>query len=228
MYASAVDPLTDIKIFETISDTDLNWLSKLTRTMKIKRGGTIFKEGEFSDTLYYLKSGLVKIVTYNNDNREVIKMLIHPGEVFGELCVVDEQVRKDYAIAMKAGTEIVAIRKIDFKMLMRNNPDLSYQIMTLIGSRLRSVENKFESMVFKNSRDRIIEFLREQARKMGKRIGYETMLGHSFTHQDIASITGTSRQTVTNVFNELKKDNLIHTSRRVLLIRDIAMLQPAS
>lgn len=221
---TATAPLYDIKMFETLPDSELEWLSNLTKELTFTRGSMIYKPGQFSDTLFFLKSGLVKIGVNNHENKEVIKMLIHPGEVFGELCLVDEKVRKDFAISMESNTEVIAVRKIDFKLLMRSNPDLSYQIMTLIGKRFRTMETKLESMIFKNSRDRILDFLKEQAMKMGKRIGYETLLGYQFTHQDIANITGTSRQTVTIVFNELRKSNIIHTTRKSLLIRDISML----
>lgn len=221
---TSTNELCDIKLFESLSDADLDWLSALTKVQIFKRGGLVYKPGQFPDTIYFLKSGLIKIGSINDENKEVIKMLIHPGEVFGELCLVDEKVRKDFAVSMKPDTVVIAIRKIDFKLLMRTNTDLSYQIMTLIGKRFRSMENKLESMIFKNSKDRILDFLKEQATKMGKRIGYETMLGYQFTHQDIANITGTSRQTVTIVFNELRKNNIIYTTRKTLLIRDMSML----
>jgi len=82
-----------------------------------------------------------------------------------------------------------------------------------------------ESLIFKDARARIIDFLKDAADRHGRRIGIDELLvKHSLTQQDIANITGTSRQTVTSVLNDLKKLNLIHFTRRSFLIRDLAKL----
>ena len=78
--------------------------------------------------------------------------------------------------------------------------------------------------MFKDARERIIDFLKDSAKKQGKRVGFETLIRHCYTQQDIANITGTSRQTVTSVMNDLKKSNLIYFNRRSILIRDMAKL----
>ncbi|MFT5763438.1 MAG: CRP/FNR family cyclic AMP-dependent transcriptional regulator, partial [Saprospiraceae bacterium] len=84
--------------------------------------------------------------------------------------------------------------------------------------------NRLESLIFKDARTRIIEFLKDSAEKRGRRVGYEMLLKHSLTQQDIANLTGTSRQTVTSVLNELRKSDLIYFNRRSILIRDMAKL----
>ena len=95
----------------------------------------------------------------------------------------------------------------------------------MIGNRLRRAENRLESLIFKDARTRIIDFLKDSAEKRGSKIGIDEMLvKHSLTQQDIANITGTSRQTVTSVLNDLKKLNLIHFTRRSILIRDLRKL----
>ena len=87
-----------------------------------------------------------------------------------------------------------------------------------------NAESKLESLIFKDARTRIIEFIKDSVSKSGRRIGYEMLLKHSLTHQDIANITCTSRQTVTLVLNELRKSDLIYFNRGKILIRDMAKL----
>jgi len=96
--------------------------------------------------------------------------------------------------------------------------------MNYVGGRLREVENRLEDLVFKDARDRIIDFIKESAEKRGRRVGFEMLFKHCLTQQDIANITGTSRQTVTSVLNELKRLDLIYFNRRSILIRDMAKL----
>ena len=85
-------------------------------------------------------------------------------------------------------------------------------------------EERLESLIFKDARARIIDFLKDSANKRGRRVGYEMLLKHCLTQQDIANITGTSRQTVTSVLNDLRKENLIYFNRRTILIRDMERL----
>lgn len=86
------------------------------------------------------------------------------------------------------------------------------------------MEKRLESMVFKDSRSRIIEFLVDLNSERGQRVGYEWVVRNFMTHQEIANLTATSRQTVTTVLNELKSKNIITFNRKRLLIRDINLL----
>ena len=73
-------------------------------------------------------------------------------------------------------------------------------------------------------RTRIIEFLKDAAAWKGEKVGFETMIQTRLTHKDIASLTGTSRQTVTTILNDLKEKNLINFNRKQILIRDLEKL----
>lgn len=94
-------------------------------------------------------------------------------------------------------------------------------MMRLIGNRAIEMERRLESLVFKDSRSRIIEYIIDLNDKRGQRIGYEWVIRKFITHQEIANLTATSRQTVTTVLNELKTKNLITFNRKRLLIRDL-------
>lgn len=79
-------------------------------------------------------------------------------------------------------------------------------------------------MVLKDAKTRVIDFLKGLLTKQGRKVGFEMLIKHSFTQQDIANITGTSRQTVTSVLNELKKSKSIQFNRNTILVRDMARL----
>ena len=96
--------------------------------------------------------------------------------------------------------------------------------MSSFGQRLMRAENKLESLIFKDARTRIIDFIKDSVSDRGRRVGFEMLLKHSLTHQDIANITCTSRQTVTLVLNDLKKLDLIYFNRGKILVRDMAKL----
>jgi CRP/FNR family cyclic AMP-dependent transcriptional regulator len=184
----------------------------------------IYFPQESANHIYMVAKGRVKIGHYLNDGKEVIKSILTTGEIFGELALAGEEKRSDFAQSMDDDTSICPLNIEALKALMIDDKELSFKILKLVGLRLMKLERKLESLVFKDARTRIIEFLKDTAAGKGKKVGFETMISTKLTHKDIASLTGTSRQTVTTILNELKEKNLINFDRKKILIRDIDTL----
>jgi CRP-like cAMP-binding protein len=111
------------------------------------------------------------------------------------------------------------------KDLMKENRELSFKMLKFVGLRLMKLERKLELLVFKDARTRVVEFIKDAASWKGKKVGNETLIQTKLTHQDIASLTGTSRQTVTTILNDLKDKNLINFDRKRILVRDLEALR---
>lgn len=192
----------------------------------IKKGDFIYLQNDESDRLFLLTEGRVKIGTYAEGGKEVTKAILTKGEVFGELSLVGEGKRRDFAIAMEE-TTLCVLTVVEMKGMMREHSGLNLFFMRIMGSRVLEMEHRLESLVFKDSRTRIIEFLRDLAQKKGQRVGYEMLVRKFMTHQEIANLTATSRQTVTTVLNELRNKNILTFNRRRLLVRDMEQLNNA-
>ncbi len=184
----------------------------------------IYFPDEQSMNIYMIADGRVKIGTYNEEGKEIVKAILTKGEIFGELALAGEDRRTDFAQAMNANTRVCPMTVDNLKELMKDNQELSFKIFRILGLRLRRMERRIESLVFKDARTRIVEFLKEMAEEKGQKVGFETMIKNHLTHKDIASLTGTSRQTVTTVMNELRDENVINFDRRRILIRDMGRL----
>lgn len=218
--------LEQFPLFEVLSTEEKAALLDMVEFKKKSKHQYIYMCDDVSDYIYFLSRGVIKIGTHSSDNREVIKAVLHPMAMFGELAIVGEKNRPDFAKAMSSDVQYFALKVSDFQRLIRSNHMLCAKIMNLLGERLRKTENRLEALIFKDARTRIIEFIKDSAQKRGLRIGIdETLVKHTLTQQDIANITGTSRQTVTSVLNDLKKANLIHFNRRSILIRDMKDLE---
>lgn len=191
---------------------------------KYKKDAFIYFEDEQSDQIYLIADGRVKIGSYTEDGREITKAILSIGEIFGELGLIGQETRTDFAQAMDDNTVICPMDIDDMKELMAQNKALNFKIYKLLGLRIKKMERKIESLVFKDSRTRIVEFLKDWATEKGKKVGFETMMKNYLTHKDIASLTGTSRQTVTTILNELKEKNIINFDRRRILVRDMDLL----
>lgn len=187
------------------------------------KGEYIYLPEELSDKIFFLVEGRVKVGTYGESGKEITKAILGKGEVFGELALIGEPQRRDFAIAMEDSSACV-VSADEMKSLLKDHDGLSLFLMKIMGNRMLEMEQRLESLVFKDSRTRIVEFLKNLGEKKGKRIGYEMEVRKFMTHQEIANLTATSRQTVTTVLNELRNKNILTFNRRRLLIRDMEAL----
>lgn len=185
-----------------------------------KKGEYIYVPNDHSDKIYFVNEGRVKIGTIGEGNREITKVLLGRGEVFGELALIGQEKRRDFAQAMEE-TNVCVLSIDEMKAQLKDHSALNLFIMKIMGSKTLEMERRLESLVFKDSRSRIIEFLLDLNEKKGQRVGYEWVVRKFLTHQEIANFTATSRQTVTTVLNELKNKNLIAFNRKRLLLRDV-------
>ena len=192
---------------------------------KYEKEAFVYFSEDPSSHVYLIKSGRIKIPSYSDDGKEIIKAILQPGEIFGELALVGQEKRSDFAQAIDKDVEICPLTIQDMSALMKRNQQLSLQITQLIGFRLLKTERKIESLVFKDSRSRIIEYLYDLGKETGEKVGSEMLVKKFFTHQDIANLTATSRQTVTTILNDLRDRNLINFDRKRLLIRDLEKLK---
>lgn len=219
-----IDFLRKLPMFVSLNEKELEMLADFAQHRSTSRYNFIFVPDEKAEHLYFLVQGRVKTGTFSSEGREIIKELISPQSLFGDLALAGEEMRSEFAQSLHDGAEYLAIRLVDFKKVMQDNQRLVFACMSHISQRLQRVEERLANLVVKDARERIIEFLLQTAIREGRRVGFETLVKHHLTQQDIASLTGTSRQTVTSVFNELKRSNLIYFNRNSILIRDVDKL----
>lgn len=215
----------DIDLFNVLCPHKVAGLEDKHEFKNFKKNDFIYFTNDQAKHIFMIADGRVKIGHYSDDGKEIVKAILGAGEIFGELAITGEEKRTDFAQAMDENTNVCPIGLEDMRELMADDKELSFKIYKLIGLRFRKLERKIESLVFKDARTRIIEFLKDAAEWKGKKVGFETMIPTKLTHKDIANLTGTSRQTVTTILNELKEANLIYFDRRKILIRDLDKLK---
>jgi len=187
------------------------------------KGAYIYKAGESVLYIYFIVEGRIKIESISPLGKRISKSLLSKGEIFGEMALFGEVVRRDYACTLDV-TVIHIYTREEIQRLLKIDKQFQFLLLNKMASRVINIEQKLTSLVFKDSRTRVIEFLVQLGRKKGERIGFDILLRDFLPHQEIAYCTATSRQTVTVVLNELKAQNLVHYHRKRLLIRDIDKL----
>jgi len=211
--------LENFNLFELMKESEMMELDAITSMQEIKKSQPIYFAEDPSRSIFFLKKGRVKLTRISPDGKEFIVALINPGEVFGEMSILDIGERTDFATTMEESL-ICAISKDDFKGFVEKNPKLNLEITKLIGFRMRKYSERIEELVFKDAEQRVISFIYNLAIEQGKRIGDEIFLKPFLTHQNIAQLTACSRQTVNSILTELREKGLIDFDRKKLIIHN--------
>ncbi|TNE74683.1 Crp/Fnr family transcriptional regulator [bacterium] len=185
----------------------------------------IYLQGSPSDYIYFLKKGRVKITKGTEDGKETTLYVVNPGEIFGELSLVDAGERTHQAEALDEEVMVCSFEKKKFLDIINNHPQLARQVYKRIGERLQLIEKKLSDLIFMSSEDRILSFLLEVGEPHLRAEVDEAFIKPFFTHEEIAHLTATSRQTVTTVLNELKKEGIITFGRNKMYIREYSALK---
>jgi CRP-like cAMP-binding protein len=219
-----IEFFNQLPVFASLSQKGLTQLAKLCQLRRAARYKFVYMPDQHIDCLYFLVRGRIKMGSFAADGREILKDILLPGAFFGELGLAGARVHTDYAQVLLDDAEFLTITLSDFHNLMQENPTLLFAVLGHLSLRVQRTEERLTNLMSKDARERIIEFLVDSAGKEGHQIGMETLVKHHLTQSDIASLTGTSRQTVTSVLNDLRKSNLIYFRRKSILIRDVAKL----
>ncbi|MFZ1458106.1 MAG: Crp/Fnr family transcriptional regulator [Saprospiraceae bacterium] len=219
-----IESIEDFPVAASLTKNELSYLVEEGDLRMINKSDFVFRQGEVSDEIYFLLKGAVKVSSNISEGREVIKMVVHPKTLLSEQSFIGEGIHTNNAISMSIDTTVLAVKISVIKELIKRNSKFSIDLIEFLGKKLKYTEDRLESLALNDARERIIQFLRINAQSFGQTIGFEVLLKHDFTQQDIANFTGTSRQTVTTVMNDLKKHNQIYFKRKSILIRDLKAL----
>lgn len=189
------------------------------------QGNHVYFQGDSARHLYIIEQGSVRVGALRDDGTEYTKALLREGEVFGEMILAGEEVRRDFVVCTSDFTRICAIDKDALRELISEDADMSLRIVKWMGLRMQRLERKIESLTFKDARTRITDFLKDAAAFKGTKVGHERMIKTKLTHRDIATLTATSRQTVSEIMNDLRREDQIYFERGKILIRDIDTLR---
>lgn len=213
-----------VQFLQCLSVSEIEYLAAKSTLRNFKKDEIIFKFGDTSEKFYLVFKGIVKLSRESHEQKEFVETFVYNGQFFGELTLSDEHVRMQNASALTSVTLCLEIKKETIYEMIEKNSSLAICVIKLMGKRLEYVQNRASSLVLHDARTRIIDFIKNNVRQFGQQVGLEMLLKHTFTQQDIADFTGTSRQTVTTVLNELRKTNKIQFRRKTILIRDLSSL----
>ncbi|BAU29492.1 CRP/FNR family transcriptional regulator [Aneurinibacillus soli] len=210
--------------FEELEEADLREISSMFITRTYEKGRTVFLEGEKGDELYMIKSGVINIYRID-EAREIILAIFGDGDFFGEMAVLEnEQVRSASAKTMEKSV-LYALKRQDFMSLLNRNPNISMKILKTTLDRLRKANELITNLTILDARTRVIRMLLRLAGQHGTQRKDGILINLKLTHQQMADMTGTVRETVTKILLELQDEKLIHIEKKKIMIGSIEKLE---
>lgn len=208
----AVESLRAIPLFSAIADSDLELIASLLIERRFPRGTTIVEEGLPGDYMYVIREGRVKVTKISDEGREKILMFLDAGSFFGEMALLDRAPRTASVKTLEA-CRLLALSRTDFLNALRSSPEIAMGVIQELTRRLRETNEQASSQSFQRVKARTKGLLRRLAGEEPDAEGRR--LTPPLTHQQIADMIGTSRETVTRVVKDMKAEGwLVQVGKR--------------
>ena len=196
-----LDSLRSIPLFGRVSEADLEELATHLIERRFPKNATVVEEGLPGDYMYVIREGRAKVTKASEDGREKIMNFLEAGAFFGDMALLGDETRSASVKTLEEST-LLALSRRDFIDLLRQSPDLALSVIEELANRLRETNEQARSLSFQGVEERTRNLFERIARE--EEGGGNRLMTPSLTHQQIADMVGTSRETVTRAIKVLK------------------------
>ncbi len=216
--------LRNYNLFSNLSKEQIHDLSSISKFVRMKKSQTIYFSNDEVKRIFFLINGKIKISEMDENGNEMIKDIILTGDLFGEISINALGLTHEYAEILSSEVILCTFTMEQFEKLMEKHPALALNFTKMMGDKLRQLEHRYANLVFKDVKARLKDFIRTWAAKEGKEEPEGVTIRNYLTHNEIASLISSSRQTVTTIINELKDAGALTYSRSKIVIPDLRVL----
>ncbi len=216
--------LKQVPLFAGLEDEDIRELMSVAKRRTFRSGEVIFHREDPGQVLYVIKEGKVKISLISPDGQEISLVVFGKGECFGEIAILDGLSRSADAIAMEK-VECYTLQRSDFHKAIMKNPKIAIQVMEVLSKRLRSTDQMVEDLIFLDVYGRVAKKLLELADTHGTKVENGIRIDVRLTQQELASMVGSSRESVNKVMGYFTDKNFISADKHKITLHRIADLK---
>jgi CRP/FNR family transcriptional regulator, cyclic AMP receptor protein len=210
-------------LFSGLDSSAADALRTSMNLVKLRKGQSLFKEGDDGDHLYVVSSGKVKLGTKSVDGRENLLMILGPGDMFGELSLFDSGPRTATAIAV-TDAKLLALGQDKVIPWVREHPEVSLQLLARLASRLRRTNEVVGDLVFSDVPGRVAKALIDLGVKFGDKRTEGLFVNHDLTQEELAQLVGASRETVNKALADFAQRGWLRLEARSVMILDYERL----
>jgi CRP-like cAMP-binding protein len=210
-----------VDLFKSLKPDEVESLEKIVRLRHYRSGQKIIQEFDRGMELFVIVSGSVKISTEDAEGREIIVSIGYPSDFFGEIALLDDDTRSATVTAIEP-TSVLSIEKSDFLRFFVTYPEFALRMLAVMGQRIRKTDEKLIHMAFADSFAKIARTLLTIYEKEGVQSEGELPYIHDrFTRQELASLSGVSRETVSRSLGAFIQAELIRVAdNRIYILNE--------
>ena len=214
--------MSEVDIFSDLDDQEMAAIAAAAPMRQFAPGELLYSPPQPMETLFILKQGRVRIFRVSRDGRALTTAIITPGTIFGEMLLLGQQMHDNFAEALDKVTVCVMSRS-DVQRFLLSDSRIAARISEILGNRVSQLERRLSDTVFKSVPQRIATTLcllagQEPRRLLGRGIQIQ------LTHEQVAALAGTPRETTTKILNEYADQGLVHLGRGRITIADLPRL----
>lgn len=217
--------MRNFDLWSHLSDEDYELLNLVHHFLEASKDEYIYFEKAHHNKLYFLKEGYIKLGFIDEEGKEIVKEVLQKGDIFGQFTLLPNNQNGEYAMAYKSDVSLCAFNITDFEKLLQQKPTLAIQFTRMVGNKLKRVENRLVNLLHKDVKSRLVHFLLVLAAPHPADHSGFIRFQNFLTHEDIAHLIGSSRQTVTSLLNQFEDLGYLKVSRSTIIISDVKALQ---
>jgi CRP-like cAMP-binding protein len=215
--------LHHVPLFSTLEEDELAQVAEVAMPTRFASGEVVFREGDTSNTCYVIRSGHACATRQHSDGRAITLARFGPGDIFGELAMLDDE-RRSATIKALDDLDVIAILSTDMRRLLRDHPGISVKLVSALGRRLRETNERLADLSFQTVQSRVAKVLSqlvEAARAEGANDGDVLITS---TQAELARLAGSSRESASRFLAALERAGIITQGRGRLTVHDPAAL----
>ncbi len=211
--------LRKIPLLEGLSTEQYRELIGQVEVREVERRQIVYLPGDPGDHVFFIQGGRIKCSKVSRDGKELTLTYVAAGEFFGELSVLEGQPREEMAEAMK-NSILTMLPRESIRALLLKESHIAYRFIKVIGDRRRSMETKIEHLVFRDVHAKLAALLLELGREYGKETADGVQIDQKITHQEMANLIGSTRETISLTLAAFKRKELIQLLGRTVVLTD--------
>ena len=208
-------------LFSSLGDNEADAILARANVGRYAAGQEIFAKGDPGDSMMAILRGRVQISTPSPDGRQIVLMIMHDGDVFGEIALLDGKERTADAIAL-SDSELLIVPRGPFLELLEHRPDIAAGLLTVLCDRLRRNSERVEDLAFLDLETRIAKTLLRLASEAGAegKASPSFRIAVKVSQRALGELVGGSREAVNKVLHKWKSSGIIEIERGSILICD--------
>ncbi len=218
-----ITALSNIPILVDLSTDELAALLEITTNASFAKGDHLFNEGSYGEEVYLIIAGAIRVTTSEPARKTKILNMLNAGDVLGEMAMIDAEYRSATATAHE-DTETMVLTCADFLEFIKSHPATQLKIMITLCRRLRHANDEIRNFTFYDLAGRLTKVILSLLEKFPGD-GDVPFINLQLTHQDLANMLGTARESVTKLISTFKRSGAIDYRDHMIYITDQAELE---